>query len=68
MTSGLDLKVERVRSRITATDLARALGVSRQRVSQIEALGAVPIDQVSRYRDGLASLREAAPIGHKREH
>lgn len=55
-TTGLDLKVERVRNRIKATDLARAMGVSRQRVSAIESLAHVPTDAVDRYREALMSL------------
>lgn len=56
MSSGLDLKVERVRSRIKAVDLAREMGVSRQRVSAIEALAEVPGDAADRYRTALMSL------------
>lgn len=55
-TTGLDLKVERVRARVTAKALADTLGVTRQRVSAIEALGVVHDDLAARYRDGLLSL------------
>lgn len=58
MTTGLDLKVERIRARVTATDLSRRLGVSRQRVSQIEALGFVPDDMAVRYRGALSVTSE----------
>lgn len=56
MTSGLDLKLERVASRIKAVDLAREMGVSRQRVSSIEAVAVVPDETVSKYRSALVSL------------
>lgn len=55
-TTGLDLKVERVRQRVKAIDLADAMGVSRQRVSAIEALALVPSDAVERYRSALMSV------------
>lgn len=55
-TTGLDLKVERIRSRITAKRLADELGVTRQRVSAIEALAVVGDDQVDRYRAALMSV------------
>jgi transcriptional regulator with XRE-family HTH domain len=35
-TTGLDLRVERVRRGLTQTELARRMGVPRQRVSLIE--------------------------------
>jgi transcriptional regulator with XRE-family HTH domain len=59
-TTGLDLKVERVRSRVTAVRLAAAMGVSRQRVSQVESLDrAVSPDMQVRYREALLSLTGA---------
>lgn len=56
ITTGLDLKVERVRARVTAKSLADQLGVTRQRVSAIEALAFVNDEQVGRYRSALMSL------------
>lgn len=56
--TGLDLKVERVRARVTGVGLARAMGVSRQRVSIIEASAVVTPDAAARYRDGLMSLTQ----------
>ena len=35
MTTGMDLKIERVRSRVSATRIAEGMGVVRQRISQI---------------------------------
>lgn len=59
-TTGLDLKIERVRARITAKRLADELGVTRQRVSAIEALAFVNSEQVDRYRSALVSLTSDA--------
>jgi DNA-binding transcriptional regulator YiaG len=59
-TTGLDLKVERVRSRVTAVRLAAAMGVSRQRVSQIESFVSVPEGASGRYREALMSLTSVA--------
>ena len=56
MVTGLDLKVERVRARVKAVDLARSMGVTRQRVSAIEATAVVPADSAARYRKALVSV------------
>lgn len=56
MTTGMDLKLERVKARVTAQRLARTLDVSRQRISAIEALAVVHEDLASRYRDALLSV------------
>jgi hypothetical protein len=52
----MDLKVERVRSRIRAVRLASEMGVSRQRIAQIEALAVVEPDMAERYRAALVSV------------
>jgi DNA-binding XRE family transcriptional regulator len=62
MTTGMDLKVERVRARVTAQRLADVLEVSRQRISSIEALAVVHVDLAVRYREALASLTSAGEI------
>lgn len=56
VVSGLDLKVERIRARITATAVASEMGVTRQRVSAIEALAVVTSDVAERYRGAVMSL------------
>lgn len=56
MTTGLDLKIERVRARVTAVDLAHAMGVSRQRISAIESLATVPTEAAERFRAALMSV------------
>ena len=58
MTTGMDLKVARVRARVSATDIALIMGVSRQRVSQIETLPRVTDEMARRYRDALLQLTE----------
>lgn len=58
MTTGLDLKIERVRSRLTVRRLARAMGVSGQRISQIEGLAVVTAEAESRYREAIRSLTD----------
>lgn len=54
--TGLDLKVERIRARVTASKIAREMGVTRQRVSAIEALAVVPDEAAKRYAEALVSL------------
>lgn len=53
MPTGLDLKVARVRARLTVTEVADAMGVSRQRVSQVEAMALVNASLEGRYRAAL---------------
>lgn len=60
MTTGMDLKVERVRARVTAQRLADELDVSRQRISAIEALGVVNDDLAVRFRSALVSVTSGA--------
>lgn len=54
-TSGIELRVERTRARARQIDVAKAAGLSRQRISQLESLEKVPQRQVERY---LAAVRE----------
>lgn len=55
-TTGLDLKIERIRARVTATRLADEMGVTRQRISAIEGDAVVTDTAARRYRDALKSL------------
>jgi hypothetical protein len=59
-TSGIDLKVERVRARVSAVRLANEMGVARQRISQVEALAVVNDEMASRYREALLSVTDGA--------
>lgn len=56
-TTGLDLKVERVRDRVKQREIALSMGVSVSRVSKIEALGHVHPDLAARYRVALGTCR-----------
>ena len=64
MTSGIDLKVERVRAGATQRDIARYMGVSAARISTIERSGngrktGIDPDTGHRYREAVAMyLRE----------
>jgi len=53
--SGLNLKVERVASRVTARRLAIAMGVSPSRISAIEREQFISDAMVARYRAALAT-------------
>lgn len=61
--SGRDLRAERVRRGLRAEDVAQLMGVSRSRVSLIEALLAVPSRSVDRYVSALASVDDGAGRG-----
>lgn len=60
--SGPDLRVERLRARVTATDMARHFGATRQRIHHIESLAEVSPAAVERY---VAALQKA--IADRRE-
>jgi transcriptional regulator with XRE-family HTH domain len=71
MTTGISLRIARVRARLRQADVAAALGCSRSRVGQIENLTAVPAQWVGRYRwavsaasaDGATHTYEKAASG-----
>lgn len=68
MTSGIDLKVERVRAGATQRDIARYMGVSAARVSVIERSGTLPgmaveNETVVRYRAAVRALLEEQASG-----
>ena len=54
--SGTDLKIARVRRGIRAVDVARELGVSKQRVSQIESTTFPTRAAIRRYLAALEAL------------
>ena len=54
--SGTDLKVARLRRGIHAGDVARQLGVSKQRVSQMEGVAFPTRAAIRRYLDALEAL------------
>lgn len=59
MFTGMDLKLQRVRRRITAKALAERGGwKAHSRISQIEALGVVPPDTAERYLAALSTFAD----------
>jgi hypothetical protein len=58
-TTGMDLKVERVRARVTVIALAARMGFSRQTVGDLERAAVVDKDRARAYREALAALTEA---------
>jgi transcriptional regulator with XRE-family HTH domain len=55
--TGMDLKVKRIRRRVTTAELAERAGwKARSRVSQIESLAVVPEDAARRYLDALVTF------------
>jgi len=59
-TTGLDLRVLRIRHRLRAADIARELRVSSERVRQIERLAVPSADNVRRYMRAVRALVSAA--------
>lgn len=59
-TSGIDLKLERVRANVTVTALALAMGLSRQSVHGLERAGQVTSERAAQYRSALARFRDGA--------
>jgi transcriptional regulator with XRE-family HTH domain len=56
--TGLDLKAQRVRRGLRAADVAAAIGLSRQRISQIEAAARPSHRDIDRYWIALARLSQ----------
>ena len=54
--TGMDLKIERVKARVTAVRLAQEMRVTRQRIAAIEGGAVVTTDTAERYRTALVSL------------
>ena len=59
--TGLQLKLKRVARRVRVTDLARAMGVTHGRVSQIEALDVPTAEARERYLSALATFPDVDP-------
>jgi transcriptional regulator with XRE-family HTH domain len=57
-TSGTDLKVERVRARVTLVSLAARMGLSRQAVWGMERSAVVTGERAQAYRAALVALRD----------
>lgn len=56
-STGLDLKVERVRAKLPATAIAKAMGISASRLSRIERDEPVTLRMRDRYLSALATCR-----------
>ena len=59
-TTGPDLRAERRTADVTATELSRRLGVSRQTVHAIESRAVLTVEQVEQYRAALGDAIEAS--------
>ena len=58
--NGLDLKIKRIRARLTQEELASTMKVSRVRVGQIEGMPVVSNVVKERYLTGLTRAKLAA--------
>lgn len=56
--SGMALRLQRTAARVTVTDLAARVGVSRQTLTVWESSEVVPADKVERYEQALATFRD----------
>lgn len=56
-TTGLDLKIERIRAGVMVKDLADAMGITSPRLSRIEKDEPVTDRMVNRYRAALSTCR-----------
>ena len=59
-TTGLDLKIERLKAHLEQREIARRMGVSSNRVSNIETANFVTPEAAKRYREALAQALEDA--------
>jgi len=58
--TGMDLRLLRTSKRVKTTQLARAMGLTHPRVSQIEAQAVVSEKTTGRYLEALAICAETA--------
>lgn len=56
-TTGLDLKIERIRAGVMVKDLADAMGITSPRLSRIEKDEPLTDRMVARYRAALGTCR-----------
>jgi transcriptional regulator with XRE-family HTH domain len=68
VTTGMDLKLDRIRERVSTKELAAQMGVVRQRIHQIEALAVVNPDLERRYRDALHRTDQEGRIARPGAH
>jgi DNA-binding Xre family transcriptional regulator len=60
LTTGVDLKVARIRRLVKATDLAAQMGVSRATLNRIEGLAGVKPEVAQRYMAALTAFPSVA--------
>jgi DNA-binding XRE family transcriptional regulator len=60
LDTGMDLKVERIRRLVKATDLAERMGISRATLNRIEGLAGVKPGTALHYRAALATFPAVA--------
>jgi DNA-binding XRE family transcriptional regulator len=65
-TTGLDLKLERVRARLTVTAVAAQMGLSRQSVHGIERAADPGPERVRQHRAAVAAMHDATETASER--
>lgn len=56
MTTGMDLKVERIRERVTVKAIAERMGVTSARITHIESQARVTAEAERRFRHALEEI------------
>lgn len=64
-TTGLDLKIERIRAGVSQTTIARRLGVTRHRIGYIEGRLRPTDRAIAEFRAALAEAVDAGEIGNR---
>jgi DNA-binding Xre family transcriptional regulator len=64
-TTGIELKVSRVRENVTLTELSAQIGLSRQALWATERSAQVDAIRARAYLDGLAAIRAAKDAAEK---
>lgn len=62
ITTGLELRLERVAARVKLVDLAQRMRLHRATVARYEGLAVVPEEIAYEYRTALATFRDVASV------
>lgn len=62
MTTGMDLKVRRIRARVTQEQIAKHVGLSRSWVAKVERSKEVAPAVVGRYYDALLTFADVSEV------
>lgn len=62
MTTGIDLKIERIRARVPQAAVAQRMGVARATISRWESLPVVTEYKARYYRDALSDITDVQPV------